>query len=93
MSEMVEWVAREISNPEIWDEALLKFYGDLWMYDAQVQARATARAAIEAMLEPTEAMISVANTLEASYKAKLKSFEVTGFCWLIYRAMVIEALK
>lgn len=52
-----------------------------------------ARAAIAAMREPTAAQFAIANALEAKFKQDLKNFDVTGFCALIYQAMIDEVLK
>lgn len=61
--------------------------------DEQRQLCDFMRFAIAAMREPTEVMYDIAKQLEAKYKHDLKSFEVTGFCALVYQAMIDAALR
>lgn len=50
-----------------------------------------ARAVIRAMRQPSVAMYSIANLIEAKNKTDLRSFDVTGFCVLVYIAMIDAA--
>jgi hypothetical protein len=87
--EMIERVARTL-NSEVFDPEVLRVYGDLWAYDARDKALKQARAAIEAMREPTGFMKTSGLYSHALDEAESLNIEHVGEVW---RAMIDEALK
>ena len=79
--EMIERVARTL-NAEVFDPEVLRVYGDIWAYDSRDKALERARAMIEAMRDPTKAMIA-AGWID---KEDVNPDD-------IWRAMIEEALK
>lgn len=59
MTDAVERVARAL-DPECFEDAVVRVYGDLWAYELQAKARRQARAAILALREPTPEMLQAA---------------------------------
>jgi hypothetical protein len=80
-------VAKAISRPEIWDAENLRRYGDLWIQSARDEAMEKARKAIEAMMEPTDEMVT----------AGLDNYEFGGrtemHVLVDWQDMIREALK
>lgn len=65
-----------------WD-ALMPGIREIWLSNTD--------AALDALQYPTEEMIAFANTQEAKHKRDLKSFDVTGFCLLVYQSLIRAA--
>lgn len=77
---MIETVARAL-DPECFDAEVERVYGELWAFDRQAKARRNARAAIEAMREPTPEMVAAASRIPHASDVE------------IYGAMLVAALQ
>ena len=88
MNEMVERVARKL-----WIAAHCPGTFDTGPVGGQARFRELARAAIEAMLEPTEAMMDAGDLAQTEMFGMNMGFQVAMSSGIPWRAMVKEALK